>query len=259
MSFTSDFNGFTARLGEFISIAECGVRSAEWEVTSEPHQPPSDHGSASVGSGNLEFDSLALELFGLQFKYNAPYRRFCEARGMGPATVQPWSQIPAAPTAAFKELELSCLPIAERTIVFHSSGTTEHRPSRHFHSAESLAVYEASLWSWFPLKEKAEMARRQKQKHLLILTPPPSQAPHSSLVHMFETLRRRMGSIDSAYAGVTDDAGAWTLNLEATIEVLRKFKDTNAPALLLGTASSFVHLLDVLAERELDLELPSCS
>ncbi len=53
------------------------------------------------------------------------------------------------PTSAFKELELTSLAPEERTAVFHSSGTTEQIPSRHFHNAESLLVYEASLWECF--------------------------------------------------------------------------------------------------------------
>ena len=64
--------------------------------------------------------------------------------------------IPAVPTAAFKELELTCLGPDERTTVFHSSGTTEQRPSRHFHNTESLMVYEVSLWSWFEAHVFAE-------------------------------------------------------------------------------------------------------
>ena len=96
-----------------------------------------------------EFNELAIELFTLQFKYNPAYQRICRARRVAPECVGHWTQIPAVPTAVFKELELTCLASSERTAVFHSSGTTEQTPSRHFHSAESIAVYEASLWSWF--------------------------------------------------------------------------------------------------------------
>ena len=98
---------------------------------------------------SLPFSKLALELFALQFQNNAAYRKICEARGCTSATVAQWTQIPAVPTAAFKSLELTSLTPADRTAVFHSSGTTEQIPSRHFHSADSLALYEASLWSWF--------------------------------------------------------------------------------------------------------------
>jgi len=100
-------------------------------------------------AGLPAFDQLALVLFALQFKHNAPYRRLCEARGVRPDTVAHWTEIPAVTASAFKEFEFSCLPAAERTAVFHSSGTTAQRPSRHFHNADSLALYEASLLAWF--------------------------------------------------------------------------------------------------------------
>src|SRR5664279_2756388 len=99
--------------------------------------------------GNRQFSELALELFALQFKYNSAYRKICEARKLTPQMVEHWTQIPAVPTTAFKELDLTCLAPEERTTVFHSSGTTEQKPSRHFHNADSLAVYESSLWQSF--------------------------------------------------------------------------------------------------------------
>src|SRR5438445_1346836 len=94
--------------------------------------------SIAAGFRNENFDSLALELFALQFKYNFACRKICEARSLTPQIVEHWTQIPFVPTSAFKELELTSLLPDERTTVFHSSGTTEQIPSRHFHNAESL-------------------------------------------------------------------------------------------------------------------------
>src|SRR5438552_1974462 len=93
------------------------------------------------------FDQLAVELFRLQLQHNAAYARFCRHRGV--TDVATWREIPPVPAAAFKELEVTSLPAGERTKVFLSSGTTEQKPSRHFHNAESLAMYEASLLPWF--------------------------------------------------------------------------------------------------------------
>src|SRR5712692_11666812 len=90
------------------------------------------------------FNELAIELFALQFNHNRLYRKLCEARGVSPALVSSWQHLPAVPAAAFKELELTSLPEGDRIATFHSSGTTRQPPSRHFHSAESLALYEES-------------------------------------------------------------------------------------------------------------------
>ncbi len=202
--------------------------------------------------GNRQFSELALELFALQFENNAAYRKICEARGLTPEVIGHWTQIPAVPTGAFKELELSCVPPEDRSAVFHSSGTTGQRPSLHFHCAESLAVYEASLWPWFERHVEPEFG-------VLILTPPPEQAPHSSLVHMFETMRRKLHAPKSAFVGQIDAEAVWTLNFDATLTALNSSLASRQPSLLLGTAFSFVHLLDFLEENNLKFPFPENS
>jgi hypothetical protein len=55
--------------------------------------------------------------------------------------------------------------------------------------------------------------------------------------------------------------GAWALDAEAALERLRAACGSGQPLLMLGTAFSFVHLLDYLAEHDLRFELPpgSCA
>jgi hypothetical protein len=234
MSSTSELSSFAARLRGIIAVSA--------------RKPPADMPA---------FDQLALELFALQFKHNAPYRRLCEARGARPGTVAHWTAIPAAPTSAFKEFELSSLPVAKRTTVFYSSGTTAQRPSRHFHNAESLVLYETSLLAWF----ESHLPLAIGDWQLAILTPPPAEAPHSSLVHMFEAIQCQFGSGASPFFGRAAADGAWALDLEPAVEFLCKASASGQPLLVLGTAFSYVHLLDHLAERDLRLKLPpgSCA
>jgi hypothetical protein len=215
--------------------------------------------SIAAGFQPEHFEALAIELFAYQFTNNPAYRKLCETRQLTPLAMEHWSRIPALPAAAFKELELTCLAPAERTAVFHSSGTTEQKPSRHYHSAESLAVYEASLWVWFARHFQSPTANRQ----LVVLTPPPVAAPHSSLVHMFETVRQKLGgaSIPASrpeFVGRVEADGAWSLDFDAAWAALMQPATCNLqPAtLLLGTAFSFVHLLDYLAGKRLRLTLP---
>jgi len=209
-------------------------------------------------AGLPQFDALARELFALQFELNLPYRRFCEAGEWRPCDIGHWTAIPTMPTGAFKDCELSCLPARERTTVFHSSGTTGHRPSRHYHNSASLAVYEASLLGWF--RAHVPMASGlQRRWHMTILTPPPAQAPHSSLVHMFETIRRELGGESSAFVGKTAEDGGWSLDSEAALQRLRDQTGDGQPVLVLGTAFSYVHLLDYMAERGLRFALPAGS
>lgn len=239
---------------------------------------------------DIEFNGMALMLFTLQFKSNPPYRALCEARGVTPNAVSHWSEIPAVPTSAFKELELSCLPPGQRTHVFHSSGTTEQRPSRHFHNAESLEVYEASAWRWFEPNVAADVRRLTSKEakiqslvtssatvRLLSLTPPPEQASHSSLVHMFEVIRRKLGADEKVFVGRVGADGAWTLDFAAAFtaldgshrrEEVEAARGVNPPPhvggyerpwLIMGTAFSFVHLLDEMVARNLRCQLSAGS
>jgi hypothetical protein len=198
-----------------------------------------------------QFNSLALELFALQFVHNPAYGKICVARGATPGTVAHWTQIPAVPTNAFKELELTSLAPKDRTAVFHSSGTTEQKPSRHFHSNESLVLYESSVWRWFA-------AHFGPEGNFLFLSPEPASAPYSSLAHMFETIRQKTGSREKLFLGKIAD-GNWTVDFESAVKRLREMCDSNRPVNLLGTAFSFVHLIDHLSEEELLFKLPKGS
>jgi hypothetical protein len=227
---------------------------------------------------DAEFNRLAAALFALQRDAVPIYGDFCRKRAV--SAVADWRAIPALPTAAFKEYDVTSLPPAERTHVFHSSGTTRHIPSRHFHNAQSLAVYEESLRPWFrrhflglqsshgstesrptvtsgpqssarsadstcsvaPLaqSENSQFAIRNSQ--LLVLTPSAAAAPHSSLAHMFETVRGEFSR--ALFTGRVDGEGAWALDLAQTAAALEEAQSARQPVALLGTASSFVHLLD---------------
>jgi len=233
----SELSIFAARVADFIAICA-------GELSSEHHGNPEFKAHVDA-----EFNGMALMLFTLQFQHNPVYRKFCEARRISPEAVAHWKQIPAVPTSAFKELEISGLPPDKRTRVFHSSGTTAQEPSRHFHSAESLAVYEASLLTWFRFHV-------QPGRHLALLTPPPLQAPHSSLVHMFEAIRRDFGAPEESFLGILAGNRSWELNFEAAVRVLERASGKNESLVMLGTAFSFVHLLDHLAEKKLRFKLP---
>lgn len=209
------------------------------------------------------FEPLALKLFRLQVERNPIYRRFCQGRDVDLSSELRWDAIPAITVAAFKDLELTSLVPEERTTTFFSSGTTGQRRSRHFHNAESLSLYEASLLPPFEHHLLAGLDALVEEQLLgaldklpfLALTPSPATAPHSSLVHMFETVRRQFGSHDSLFAGRVATNGTWTLDLDAALFAIRKSMCANRPLLMLGTAFNFVHLLDHFAANNMRCRL----
>lgn len=228
MSNSNSFNVFGARLRAFILASD---------------------------EGHDDFNSLALALFRLQYDSIPIYREYCDHRRATPDTLTQWSDIPSLPAIAFKEWELTSLPEIERTRVFFSSGTTGHVPSRHFHSAESIALYEASLVPWF---EKHFLPNHDgKNLGCVILSPNPEQTPHSSLVHMFETIRYLFQHAD--YFASAEKDGSWTLNGKRVVDVLEKCVSEKRPVALLGTAFSFVHLIDYLKGEKRTFSLPAGS
>ena len=243
-----ELSSFAARLREIISD---GSREVDEVKQFSSHPSPSSRDILEQ-----EFPKLALELFALQFQNNFAYRKICEARKLTPQAIKHWTQIPAVPTSAFKELELTSIPPAERTAVFHSSGTTEQKPSRHFHNAESLAVYEASLWAWFEKNILENSKYKIQNAKLIFLTPPPAQAQHSSLVHMFDVVREKLDADEKTFLGRVGGDGAWTLKFAVTLAALESSRTTGHSLLLLGTAFSFVHLLDFLVKNNLKFMLP---
>lgn len=206
-----------------------------------------------VPDAEAVFNELALEVFRFQFAHNGPLRSLCERRGVTPDTVTDWRQVPALPTAAFKEFELTCLAAADRTVVFHSSGTTAQRPSRHFHSAGSLGLYTASLAPWFRrhlLATGPDDAATSGRPQILALTPPPEAAPHSSLVYMLDQARREFGGQSSCFAGRAGDGGEWNIDPAWVLDWLRRQTVLNQRVILCGTAFNFVHLLDWMISRD---------
>lgn len=232
-----------ARLIEFINVGTANAKAG-----AAAHDRPASTDEA--------FNRLALDLFGLQYAQVLPYRRFCEARGVSPLTVPHWSQLPAVPTPAFKELDLTSLDPDRRPRVFRSSGTSAQRPSRHYHDSESLGFYEASLLPWFRLHLLPDA---RQDLRFLALTPPPDQVPHSSLAHMIGAVVRELSDGTAVFAGLPGQDGAWTLASDLALAALRCAVEQARPVCILGTTFHLVHLLDDLADRGWRCWLPEGS
>lgn len=189
------------------------------------------------------FDALARRVFAYQFERNRPYRAYCEARGRTPESVRRFSEIPAVPTAAFKELPLTTFPPEEATAVFETSGTTAGgRAGRHF--MRTTALYDAALSKPFEAHVLPDGARPR----MLSLGPSPRLSPRSSLAHM-------LGRVIAAYGapGSGEFATEDGIDLDGFACALEDAAARQQPVCLLGTAFAFVHALEVLAPRRFAL------
>jgi hypothetical protein len=192
------------------------------------------------------FDSLARRLFAYQFAANVPYQKFCQRRGHTPDTVQHWQDIPAVPIGAFKELTLSCMPAAAAAAVWMSSGTTNpQRRSKHY--LAHLDIYNASMLPNFA----AHLLPDGVRLPMLVLNPPRTMLPNSSLAHYLHLVLETFGTAGSDFF-----LGEQGLALDRFVQVLRQMERSGQPVCLLGTSFGFVHALDAFAERGEIFRLP---
>jgi hypothetical protein len=193
------------------------------------------------------FDELARDSFAYQFERNAPYRAYCERRGLNPPAVRHWTAIPAVPTSAFKAVPLVCGEPSRAQAVFRTSGTTRGAGRRGEHYVPDLSLYHASLRAGFAAHLLPDGARLP----LLCLVPHPSDTTDSSLSHMAGELADEFSAGDAVWA-----VGADGIRTEAALDTLRAAERTGSPLLVIGTSFAFVHLVDALAERGAAITLP---
>ena len=202
------------------------------------------------------FNTLAMELFSLQSEHNPIYRLLCERSGKTTRTVSHWSEIPTVPTSAFKEWDITSIPTGERSRWFCSSGTTDQRPSRHLHSTASLSIYEHSLWPPFQQHLLPEGCAFGQGLSWISLTPPSHLAPHSSLIHMFSTIRARVEPASFHWCSGVGPSGDWELHSQEVLSALNEACAKQTPVVLLGTAFLFLNLLDAMDAPVTRLHLP---
>lgn len=196
-----------------------------------------------------EFGALALELFADQYERNAPYRRYCRARGAEPGGTTGWEQIPAVPLSAFKELTLSCDPPERAAAVFMTSGSTDPRRRGRNHHPH-LRLYDASLRASF----RRFFLPDREQLRLLVLNPPPSQQPHSSLSYFLGRLVDYFGAPGSGFFVDADG-----LDVGRLTAALAEAERDGVPLGLLGTSFGYVHALDALEQSGTSFRLPAGS
>jgi hypothetical protein len=147
-------------------------------------------------AGDAEFNALALAVFAYQYDALPAYHEFCQRRGALPSRLRHWTEIPAVPAQAFKDVRLWCDDdgVTPPAAVFRTSGTTaEGRSGKHYMSASGLAHYDASLVPTFRAYVLPELvAGARSELALAALGPSPADAPHSSLWHMVDVAGRAL-------------------------------------------------------------------
>ena len=194
-----------------------------------------------------DFNTLALTVFAQQFQCNFPYQRFCLTRGQTPDTVTRWQDIPAVPTVAFKELDLTCGPPEK---IFLTSGTSRGPEKRGRHLVPDLALYHASAISHF----SACVLPDNRRLRTLALIPSPEARPQSSLTQMADWIFKGLSSEGSNY--FIDPAG---LHIEAFADAVARAQHEGIPVCVLAITSALVAFFDWCETNGRQFALPGGS
>lgn len=185
-----------------------------------------------------KFDSLAKKLFYYQFEHNSAFRRYCQVLNL--EKIENWREFPALTTDTFKsQTPPSCLNHCEIHTTFQTSGTTgEVKGKHHFRQPD---LYELSI-----IQAWKQLALPRFIGKVFILTPPPSEAPHSSLSHMMETMKQHF--CPQATYLIQNDR----LDKGPIIQACNQ----DEPVIILGTALAFLNFFETLDNH---LTLPTGS
>jgi hypothetical protein len=185
-------------------------------------------------------DALLRELLVWQRECVAVYGRIVDRLASAPdADPLRW---PAVPTDVFRAARVASHAPDEDVRVFRTSGTTaEARGSHHLRdlSLYDCAALAAARHALFP--DRARM-------RLVVLAPPASETPDSSLGYMLDRFGEWFGLGPSVHVlhGGALDAGL----LERTLAEAQR---SAQPVALLGTSFAFIHAEDALGSRRFAL------
>jgi len=194
-----------------------------------------------------DFNVVALKVFAQQFRLNLPYQRFCRARKQTPDTVTRWQDIPAVPTVAFKELDLTCGPPQQ---IFLTSGTTRGQDKRGRHFVPDLELYHASALTHF----SACVLPDHRRLRILALIPSPETLPTSSLAQMAAWVIADLGGEGSA--SFIDATG---IQLDAFADAIERAQHEGTPVCILAITSALVAFFGWCEARGHQFALPGGS
>ena len=181
-----------------------------------------------------EFDSLALEIFRMQYRHTQVYNDFCEPFGKTMNQINRVQDIPFLPIQFFKTKTVIS-GTETPTATFISSGTTGSNTSKHY--VTDLKIYEISY-----LKTFEHFYGNIAKYCVLALLPSYLEREGSSLIYMVDDLIKKSNHPDS---------GFYLHDLSNLKEKLMRLDTNGVPVLLIGVSFA---LLDMSETQQLKLK-----
>jgi phenylacetate-coenzyme A ligase PaaK-like adenylate-forming protein len=181
-----------------------------------------------------DFERIAIQVFKLQYKNVAVYKRFCSLLNVIPAEVEKTEQIPFLPIQFFKTHNIIAEGYSAEKI-FTSSGTTGSTVSKHL--VTDIGLYEKSFLNAFENQYGAP-----SEYAILALLPSYLEREGSSLIYMVESLIEKSNNPNS---------GFYLYETDALIEKLDFLEKNNQKSILIGVSYA---LLDLIEKKKFQLK-----
>ncbi|MEM6602220.1 MAG: hypothetical protein AAF649_12610, partial [Verrucomicrobiota bacterium] len=191
------------------------------------------------------FNQAALTLFNYQAKANLPYRNYLRGLGITAADVFHWTEIPALPTATFRDQRVACFPPIETQRTFETSGTTRENTGKH--EFATLECYQKSL-----LKGFSYAMPDLSEYSWISLIPAVEDRPTSSLSFMVSTLAYYYAKQEVQFLCDAE----FNFETEEVFERLLECSMSEKPIFLLGTSFALARLFESLMESRVQTALP---
>lgn len=195
------------------------------------------------------FTQLATKVLAYQMEANPIYGSFVRRRGIDPARLGDWREIPPVPASAFKELPLEGRSVRPVEAVFRTSGTRRGVEARGVHRVRDLSIYHESLLRCAtdllgldPARPGGGGEEAGGPRRVLALTPSPEDRPDSSLIHMLGVWM----DVWSPGGGRFLADAEWRISAPALRREIMRAREEERPLLIAGTAFGFWHLAQEL-------------
>ncbi|NLI97512.1 hypothetical protein GX441_02495 [bacterium] len=199
------------------------------------------------------FNDLSMRLFEYQYNANHVYQKYCDKRGVRPEMINEWTDVPAVPAAAFKEVELRTFPAEETVLFLTSSGTTnpEKRAKISFNEP-MLKIYDQVGIS---INDRGLYKSADEKLHAIVLGPNPDEMPSVAI-----GMRQLKISVDRHSKGKPEFFIKPTgFDFAGLAEKLRQVERSGEPCVMVGATFGYVHFFDYCEAQGISFKLPEGS
>jgi len=176
---------------------------------------------------NVPFEERVLAVFRYQRAACPPYRRFCDALGIGIDDVKTIEQIPYMPISVFKEVDVCTVPVSDVPLRFQSSATGGARST---HWVAEPELYHRSIIEGFRTFYGDGPFR------IWSYLPGYSENPDSSLIWMIEALME---------STLCSESYRHPIGKILDINEIGSSSSNQDPIILIGAAFGLLDLIDL--------------